>query len=212
VISAFENLPYEKRNKVLQSCIEEFAQYGYEQASTNRIVKRADISKGILFHYFGDKKTLYMYVIRHAIKILSNRIYQETDTYPGDLVEQLMAWGMKKIQLAAEEPVLFQLLFSALTTMPSDLSEELTELWGQIYIENTQKFTESIDTTQFRADIDPAKAVEFIMLSLNALTTKYTDYFRGQKSITPEIALPVFEEYKSYLDILRYGVYPQKND
>ena len=36
----------------------EFAQSGFEKASTNEIVKRSNISKGSLFNYFNSKKDL----------------------------------------------------------------------------------------------------------------------------------------------------------
>ena len=51
----FENLPEEKRKKILEICLDEFSENSYENSSTNTIVKRAGISKGILFHYFKNK-------------------------------------------------------------------------------------------------------------------------------------------------------------
>ena len=47
---SFENLPEDKKKRIIEASIEEFAKKGYEKASTNNIVKTAGISKGILFH------------------------------------------------------------------------------------------------------------------------------------------------------------------
>lgn len=48
--SAFYKLPEEKRNLIINISIEEFANNGYDNTSTDIITSRADISKGILFH------------------------------------------------------------------------------------------------------------------------------------------------------------------
>mgnify|MGYP001006429114 FL=1 len=57
----------QKRQRVIRASIEEFAK-GYEVASTNEIVRKAGISKGLLFHYFGNKKNLYMSVFREVVQ------------------------------------------------------------------------------------------------------------------------------------------------
>ena len=51
----FNSLDEEKRQKILDAALMEFAEHGYEKASTNRIVKEAGIGKGMLFYYFKSK-------------------------------------------------------------------------------------------------------------------------------------------------------------
>ncbi|KZL90506.1 TetR/AcrR family transcriptional regulator [Clostridium magnum] len=70
MIDKFESLPQEKKKRILDACIEEFALNGYDKASTNSIVKKAGISKGLLFHYFGSKKTLFLYVFDYCANYL----------------------------------------------------------------------------------------------------------------------------------------------
>jgi len=62
----FEKLPDEKREKIILFSMKEFAEYGYELASTNRIVANLGISKGSLFKYFNSKHSLYMYLVKYA--------------------------------------------------------------------------------------------------------------------------------------------------
>jgi len=59
----FLNLPEEKRNTVISAAIEEFAEYGLENASTNRIVANSGISKGSFYQYFEDKQDVFMYLL-----------------------------------------------------------------------------------------------------------------------------------------------------
>ncbi len=59
----FFNLPAEKRNTIINAAIDEFAEYGLENASTNRIVANSGISKGSFYQYFEDKKDIFMYLL-----------------------------------------------------------------------------------------------------------------------------------------------------
>lgn len=59
----FLNLPEEKRRLIVSAAIEEFAEYGLENASTNRIVANSGISKGSFYQYFEDKQDVFMYLL-----------------------------------------------------------------------------------------------------------------------------------------------------
>lgn len=59
----FHNLPEEKRRNIIHAAIEEFAGYGLENASTNRIVANSGISKGSFYQYFDDKQDVFMHLL-----------------------------------------------------------------------------------------------------------------------------------------------------
>jgi AcrR family transcriptional regulator len=59
----FLNLPEEKRQVIIEAAIDEFAEYGLETASTNRIVSSSGISKGSFYQYFEDKQDVFMYLL-----------------------------------------------------------------------------------------------------------------------------------------------------
>ncbi len=59
----FFNLPVEKREKIINAAIDEFAEYGLENASTNRIVANSGIAKGSFYQYFEDKQDVFLYLL-----------------------------------------------------------------------------------------------------------------------------------------------------
>ena len=63
----FLNLPAEKRQAIVNAAMDEFAEYGFEAASINRIVENGGISKGSFYQYFSDK----MDVFKHLIDLLA---------------------------------------------------------------------------------------------------------------------------------------------
>ena len=64
----FFDLTEEKRGRILNTAIEEFAANPYDTASISNIVRNADIAKGSFYQYFTDKKDLYQYLIEIANK------------------------------------------------------------------------------------------------------------------------------------------------
>jgi len=65
--STFDNLDPQKRGRVLEESLHEFAEHGYHQASVNRIVGRLGIAKGSLFQYFGTKEGLFRHLFARAL-------------------------------------------------------------------------------------------------------------------------------------------------
>lgn len=62
VKNTFINLPEEKRQRIVDVSVEEFAAHGYRKASLNMIVKRLGIAKGSLYQYFANKEALFVHV------------------------------------------------------------------------------------------------------------------------------------------------------
>jgi AcrR family transcriptional regulator len=55
----FNKLDPEKRRRLLETAAREFAAHGYLDASLNRILVQAGISKGTAYYYFADKADLF---------------------------------------------------------------------------------------------------------------------------------------------------------
>jgi len=63
----FEKLDAERKDTILAAAADEFAQHGFENASFNRIIASAGVSKGAMYYYFADKDDLYRTVLDVAI-------------------------------------------------------------------------------------------------------------------------------------------------
>ena len=62
----FARLPEEKRLRILDAAIWEFAERGYHGTSMRQIAQRAGIAKGLTYYYFDGKEDLFLYVVQHA--------------------------------------------------------------------------------------------------------------------------------------------------
>lgn len=95
IYSKFNNLKPEKQKQIINAAIKEFVRNGFEKASTNEIVKRANISKGSLFNYFNSKKDLYLYLIEYSSKAIVN-LNEEIDLSETDLFKRIERVALQK--------------------------------------------------------------------------------------------------------------------
>lgn len=59
----FYNLKAEKKQRIFEAAVREFASHKFSEASLNQIVKAAKIPWGSFYQYFDGKEDLYLYVI-----------------------------------------------------------------------------------------------------------------------------------------------------
>jgi AcrR family transcriptional regulator len=94
----------------------EFIKEGFNGASTNTIVKNAEISKGALFNYFENKENLYLYLIKENLnKLLEN--FQDRKELPKSLefFEGLELFINANINFFTAHPNTFKFLANAIT-------------------------------------------------------------------------------------------------
>lgn len=70
----FERIPEEKQNRILQAAIEEFSDFGYDNANTNTIASKAEISVGSLYKYFKNKEDLFLTTVKHCASVLKGAL------------------------------------------------------------------------------------------------------------------------------------------
>lgn len=62
----FLNLPEEKRQRFIDVALAEFAEYNFDTASINSIIKEVGIARGSVYQYFTDKLDLWLYLKEYA--------------------------------------------------------------------------------------------------------------------------------------------------
>lgn len=70
----FERIAAEKRVRILETAMEEFARCGYENANTNTIAQKACISVGSLYKYFVSKEDLFLTTVKYCSAALKETL------------------------------------------------------------------------------------------------------------------------------------------
>ena len=209
---SFESLPEEKRKRIINACIKEFALNGYENASTNVIVKNAGISKGTLFYYFESKKNLFMYMFNYSAEYLIGKYLSNRSEQPSDLFDRLVWISMQKIKMVYQNPMMSRLTFKAIADMPKELEKDLTEKYNELYTKYLPIiFSDGVDTSKFRKGVDSDKAIEIMMFCLDGVSHKFIKaYSKGKADEVFNDLEELVEEFNKYVEILKYGIYGKR--
>ena len=58
----------ERKKQLLQVALDVFIEKGYYGTSTREIARRAGVSSGLLFHYFSNKDSIYLELVRIGVE------------------------------------------------------------------------------------------------------------------------------------------------
>jgi TetR/AcrR family transcriptional regulator len=206
MFSKFLNLKPEKQEKILEAAIREFADKGFEKASTNEIVREAGISKGILFHYFKSKKTLFLFVYDYAVDLCMEEFLKKVDEEERDIFVKLRQVSSVKIELVNKYSSIFKFLEVAVGEQCNEIKNEIEERDIKLSESSYSKMFNNIDVSKFRDGVDVSRAMNIIMWTLNGLGTSYQQSAKASvdKRIDYEKA---FGAMDGYIDILKNAFY-----
>lgn len=199
------NVDIEKRDKIINSAMKEFSKNTFEKASTNVIVEKAGISKGLLFHYFKSKKNLYNYLEFFSIKVITEAVINELDWNQKDIFLRLKEISMIKFKIMQEYPYIYDF---ALIVFQDKTVEEIMNISPDFPLElYSQIYTSNIDYSLFKENIDVNKAINIIQWTIE----KYGDEFRNNiKNGTIELDYKLIEkETYVYIDMLKVCFYKE---
>jgi AcrR family transcriptional regulator len=169
----FAKIPAEDQKRILDACVEEFALHGYQQASTNSIVKKAGIPKGTLFYFFGSKKQLYLYLLDRSIAHYAESSKMAAVEQPGDLFERLLQGGRSRMEFVIREPLLYKFFYSAFVNTPPELMDEIQSRTPSYASASMQMLFKDIDLSKFKEGVDVQKAIQLVLLVLEGIFSRY---------------------------------------
>jgi TetR/AcrR family transcriptional regulator len=201
MFSKFLNLDTEKQERIINAAIKEFALKGFENASTNEIVKAAEISKGILFHYFKNKKTLYLFLFDYCVELTMEEFFKKADYDEKDVFVKFKHSILIKMELIERFPEIFKFLEVVYLEESREVKLEVEDKFKKLNVEAFKKFYESIDVSMFKEGIDIGKAINIINWSLERYAKDALEKAK-KKSDHVDYAEIVKGGY-GYLDLLR---------
>lgn len=209
---SFENLPEDKKENILSACMAEFVKHGYKQASTNIMVEKAGISKGILYHYFGNKKNLYLYLVDKSMKYYLSELEELYKLNIPDIFDRLLKFALVKLNLIQKDLMMYEFAARAFVNDTEEVSKEIKSRYEKIYKEHIPRVFKDIDTTKLKKGVDVSKLIETIMFCLEGLNAKHVRLYKENKLSYAEMNCKAIEESMSYLNIIKYGAYKTESE
>lgn len=153
----FFSLPEEKQLAIINAGYRVFSQNCYRKSPVSEIAAEAGISKSLLFHYFRNKRELYLFLIERAAKITYKYLYEFGCAEEDDIFE-IMHRGLKaKVALMKKYPDLTIFTLKAYYETDPEIRGDIQKTIGRIA---------SFDANARFLKISPDKFVEGIDLQM----------------------------------------------
>lgn len=203
--SLFWGLNSQKQQNILTAGISEFADYGYENSSTNRIVKKAGISKGSLFKYFPTKEDFYFYVLDEVTSELISNIEEKINTLSPDLFQRIIEYSVLEFSWYILYPEKSKMIVKAFTKSDTDIYRKTVLKYGNREQDIYYYFLQDIDTSRFRWDRQ--KIIYMLKWFLKGFNEDFLIQIQKKQDIDfREAEKEYTKKLSEYMEILKVGI------
>ena len=109
----FFNLPIEKQERIINAGYRVFSQNSYKKSPMSEIADAAGISKSLLFHYFLNKKELYMFLWDNCAKTTVQYLTEYKCYEQKDLFEMMYRGMQAKMEIIRKYPDMARFVIKA---------------------------------------------------------------------------------------------------
>lgn len=199
----FFELSEEKRNSILNAAMNVFAKYEYKKASTDEIVKKAGISKGLLFYYFESKKGLYLYLYKFAEHFFIDEMRKDYDQTETDFFAMLINAQNIKVKIMKQYSDLFGFLMKAYLEKDSAVQTDMNCQFSDIIASSCTLVLQRADLSKFKESVSPKKVLDLIILLSDGI-------MRNRATETIDNLDAINDEYLTYLDMMKQNFYKEE--
>lgn len=193
----------EKRQTIFTAGVCEFADCGYENSSTNRIVKKAGISKGSLFKYFPTKEDFY--VLDEITAELISSLEEKVNTFSTDIFQRKIEYSVLEFSWYNLHPQKAKMIVRAFTKSDTDIYRKTVLKYGNREQDIYYWLLQDIDTAQFRWDRQ--KTVAMIKWFLKGFNDDFLTRIQKQAYSDLEmIEKEYVKDLSEYIEMLKAGI------
>lgn len=205
-LSHFLKLNPEKQDVIIQAALDEFIEYGYDLASTNRIVERAGIAKGTLFKYFSSKEELFIYLFDKFADKVKPAIYLREDEVPEGLFEALKVMTMRKATLRYRYPKEYALVIQILKYANNPVYRKILDKYTDESMQYYQGLAQKVDISNLRPGVSREEAFRLVGWTLRGMEEYILEHASGME-YTEEYEKSLFADFDRMCELLKYGLY-----
>ncbi len=186
----YYSLPIEKQQRILDAAYQVFSKSSYKGASMSEIASNAGISKALLFHYFTNKKELYLYLWNHALELTRKAVSDYRVLETDDFFEMLHRSLLAKCSVMEKYPYISAFSLNAYYEQYPEIKEAIGESFAQASQTSEELVLATINTSALRRDIDEKAMYEEIFYAMDGyMLKKYRSDRVNPDEIEKEIAV-----------------------
>ena len=199
---------FERKNELIEAALDEFTTKSYENASLNKIIKNAGISKGTFYYHFQDKQALYTFLLETVYKTELEFLNKRTEELAEDFEGKNIFERIKlQIQIGAEFSITFpKYLRLTLMSMKEEENKENKKIFENVNSFRVKTIETGVEQMITKAieegDLNERFSKDFIIKIMNHLFIHYSEIFDAEEyHETPRY----LEDVNNFVDFLKYG-------
>jgi len=190
------------REKLLSAAFEEMYRFGFQAASLERILAKAGVTKGALYHHFLDKAALGYAVVDEVVKgLLLERWLGLLEQQAGDPLTALQGVFRERAGSLTADEIAFGCPLNNLAQEMSPLDERFRRLVDATFEAWRKGFAQALERGQeegtVRQDVDARKVAAFLVAAAEG------SYGLAKSASSRAMLQSNLETLAAYLDSLR---------
>jgi AcrR family transcriptional regulator len=200
----FDNLPEEKRARIIAACVKEFGEKGYEGSALDRIVAEAGISKGGLYEYIESKEDLFLFIVGltydELYDYLEQRIRKDAIALPQDIVKRMRIVAEIAVDFYIHHPHYIEIIVGTNHLPDAALAEKVRSLF-------LGRFLRLFGNADFsRIPFDRDRVLELLTWLLLKTRYDFLVEFRTTED-RDSVRRRYLEKWNFYVSVLQNGLY-----
>ena len=158
----FYELPPEKQQRIINAGLEVFGAHDYPQASTDDITAKAEISKGLLFYYFKNKKEFYLFLFDYCCEFFRSQVVTEDFIKITDFFDLMEYAARIKYLVILQYPYMMNFVMKAYYSRREEVSEAMKDRITATLAEVYSVYFKNIHFSRFKDDVDPRQLLQML--------------------------------------------------
>jgi AcrR family transcriptional regulator len=179
-----------------------FAAAGYKKAYVSEIAKAADISKALVFYYFGNKKALYFYLLDYARDLLVKEMREAVTEENSDFFDRIRAISYAKISAMERHPAIISFLNSVYYETDAEVAPELQARIADGGAERETLALKGVEAAKFKDGVDPKLVVNILV--------KFTEGVMNSRTEGSVTLGKIASELEQCLGLLKNNLYKEE--
>lgn len=201
----FYNLSTEKQNRIIDAALQQFGTNGYKKASIGDIAAAAGISKAMIFHYFGTKKDLFLFLVKYCGDLIIQEIDDKFDSTLTDFFDRIICSSDIKLSVLNRHPYAITFLGRIYFENDEEVSGDIKALLARGEKIRDKVAFNGMDTSKFKDGVNPQLVLKILIWMAEGFASSFKD-----KGFTNESLQGFMQEYTECMNLLRNNFYKEE--
>lgn len=194
---------FKSKEALIEESLIEFGSTSYENASLNRIIKNAKVSKGSFYYHFKNKEDLYQHLLKEGVDTKWEFINQYTKDHASefeqmDIFDKFLYQAQIGLEFASQYPKYNDLGNMFAREKGTDIYDKVIETIGG---ESSTALTELIRSSYNNGELNKDYPLEFVENLLEKLFANYEEFFGHSDDIEQNLS-----NLEAFIKFLKTGL------